>query len=203
MAERPTATPPYVITKTRSKRYVGQCSICGWTTNAHTHRIDVGVKLRDHCRLEHDTFTEDIFNRVVNDSLTGRKGQMKQPGTDLPEVDRGERLADYDGHLVVITDARPGSRNTQHGIRETREALVYVYVSDGWKAMGETPIFFKTVIRQIDEEGNVKKGVTTEPVGGKLIKGTERNANEWAIVPVDGDDLDALNNWSKENAESF
>jgi hypothetical protein len=124
-----------------------------------------------------------------------RKGHdvpITQPGAKLPETD-AERLSDYDGSLVVFANAKPGERDTSFGARETREVLAYVVVSGEWKALGETPIFFKTVIKQIDEADG-------EPLGGILKKGTERNANEWAIVPTTKKaDLALLDNWTEES----
>jgi CRISPR/Cas system-associated endonuclease Cas1 len=107
-----------------------------------------------------------------------------------------ETLSDYDGHLIVISDARPGTRSTSLGERDTREARVDVHLRGGWKSIGEIPIFFRTVQNQIDEAGG-------EPLGGRLVKGTELNADEWAIQPVTGDDEELLNTWSEDAAESF
>lgn len=183
------AEADYRITRTNSKRYVGWCAHCEWSTNVIQFRIGCAAQVRDHLRRVHPDVTVDPTKREGRD--------MKQPGTDLPDL--GEKLSEYADHLVVFAGAHPGERDTSFGKRNTVEALVYVFLDGAWKNIGETPVFFRTVQKQINEAGD-------EPIGGVLIQGTDRNDREWYLAPVPKSDkklTKALADWDADKAEPF
>lgn len=122
---------------------------------------------------------------------------MKQPDSELPEI--GEKLGEYADHLMVFASAKAGTRDTSFGKRDTIECLAYAFVDGAWKALGETPIFWATVKKQVAEAGE-------EPIGGVLIQGTERNDREWFLAPVPKSDkafTQALKDWDKNMGGDF
>jgi len=103
---------------------------------------------------------------------------------DLPEQEGGVRLGDYAGKLCVFDDAKEANDNSQYGQRDTIHAALYVFDpddeqanGDGWVAVGEVIVWFKTVGKQImDKLPNQAAGI--------LTKGNDRNVNEWVLAPV-------------------
>lgn len=171
------------ITRTNTKRYVGICDVpgCGFSTRVETLRIYASQELRAHLKDDH--------------TPQERSNRMKTPNKDLPEQEM-DRLSDYDGHLIVIGPGwnPPTLHETSFGKREAIDADVWVYDEDkgDWRQLAGnvTPIFFRTVIRQLTEAGS------DEAFGGLLAQGTERNSKEWAIVPVtDAKRKKLLNEW--------
>lgn len=183
-----------VISRTNTKRYVGACLRCGWTTSVVSLRARAGVLLRDHGRIEHGiSVRQSYFDQQRKEPA------MKAPSKDLPDP---ERLSDYPDHLVVFIDAKPGTVKSQYGTSEC-DCLVYVYVNDNWKSLGETPIFWKTVGKQIMEAIGDEP---TESFGGYLRQGSERNEREWNVAPVPAAakaDAKVLASFDKEHAEAF
>jgi hypothetical protein len=176
------------ITRTRTKRYVGVCGLgeCDFTTRVESLRVNAGIALRDHARIVHGLEPATIFDRRT----------MRTPDKELPPQ---ERLADYADHYVVFSDPKPDNIDTKFGNQDIIRCLAYVFIDGHWKSLGDTPIFWVTVSKQIMEDPD-------DPLGGKLVKGTDRNANEWAVVPVPTSDKPgtaALKGWSKEKAEAF
>jgi len=108
---------------------------------------------------------------------------MKVPDKTLPEVEALDRLGDVaKDHLIVINKAWTVDEafKTSRGMTTAINADVWVYDDNagGWKQLGDTPIFWKTVQRQIQEGG------ADEPQGAILRQGTKRdggnsNPNEW------------------------
>lgn len=181
---------PFIVTRTNGKRYVGFCGydLCSWSTDAVQLRLTAQENLRAHVRITHGASIDTLFQRSQ---------AMKQPSADLPDL--GEKLSEYADHLVVFSDAHPGERDTSFGKRPTMETLCYVFLDGVWKNLGETPVFFRTVNKQITEAGD-------EPIGGVLIQGTDRNDREWYLAPVPRTDkvlTAALKGWDKDKAEAF
>jgi hypothetical protein len=88
---------------------------------------------------------------------------------------------------------------SKFGPQDIVRCLAYVFVEGNWKALGDTPIFWVEVQKQLADD-------FSEPLGGKLVKGTARNGNEWVVEAVPTSDkvgTKALGSWSKETAESF
>jgi hypothetical protein len=185
------ATEPFRITRTNTRRYVGHCNLCAYATNVESVRVSVGIKLRDHARRQHG------LTYVVETGDYRKDHGMKQPKKDLPEM---EKLGDYDGHLVVFSGAREGVvEGTKFGDRNVVYALAYVYLNDQWKSLGETPIFWRTVCKQVLD-------AAPDEIGGTLTQGTDRNDREWFLAPVPASnkgDTKALAAWDKDHAAAF
>lgn len=117
---------------------------------------------------------------------------MKSPGKELPEQDAGEKLSEYAGTLVVFNKGwRHVTRDTKFGKRDTIEVDVWARVDGEWKGLGDVPVFFSTVMKQLDEAG------PDEPFGGFLVQGTDRNPREWCIeAATKKDDVKALAEWT-------
>jgi len=186
-----------VISRTNTRRYVGAClrEGCGYRTPVVSLRARAGVLLRDHGRREHGiSVRQNYFDQQRKEPAA-----MKNPSKTLPDP---ERLSDYGDHLVVFTSAKPGAVTSQFGTSVV-DCLVYVYVKDAWKALGETPIFWKTVGTQILEAIGDEPN---ESIGGYLKQGSDRNEREWMISPVPASakaDQKALATFDKEHADSF
>jgi hypothetical protein len=190
----PTNREPFSITRTNSKNYVGVCNICGFTTDRIHNRVRCALILRDHCRIEHDTYTEDLFCTPTGDKTM----KAPKPEKDLPAP---ERLSDYVDHLVVFSDATfPSTRTSPNGDAQC-DCLAYVYLDDKkqWKALGETPIWWKGVAFQVREAG-CESG---EELGGVLVQGTGRNPREWNVGAANAAQLKILAKFEKDNAEPF
>lgn len=126
---------------------------------------------------------------------------MKQATGTLPPTEMSEKLGDFENHLVVVERGwkRDEHYNTKFGERDTIIAAVHVRIDDAWVAIGETPIFFKTVIGQLLDAGR------DDDFGGKLVRGTERvneqgrvvkNPNEWQLAPVKGAEAELLDSFT-------
>ena len=188
--------PELVITRTNTRRYVGAClrEGCGYRTPVVSLRLRAGVLLRDHGRTVHG-----ISVRMTMFDPPTKGTSMKKPNAKLPDP---ERLSDYPDHLVVFTDAKPGAVKSQYGTSEC-DCLVYVYLKDAWKALGETPIFWKTVGKQIMEAIGDEPN---ESFGGYLRQGSERNEREWNVAPVPASaktDTKVLAGFDKDHSEPF
>lgn len=183
-----------VITTTNTRRYVGAClrEDCGYRTPVVSLRARAGVLLRDHGRREHGiSVRQSYFDQQRKEPA------MKAPSKNLPDP---ERLSDYADHLVVFTDYKIGKVKGQFGTSQC-DCLVYVYLKDNWKALGETPIFWSTVGQQIAE---ALAEEPNETFGGYLVQGTDRNEKEWALKPVTAKaDAAILAKFDKEHADAF
>lgn len=161
-----------MITETNSHRFIALCDVedCAWSTSAIRIRMTAAIQLRDHNRTEHN---------------------VKTAKSELPEQpDAGDRLSEFAGHLIVVGPGwRKANRKTQFGDRPAVEADLWVLVDGGWKNLVDAPIYFKSVIAQLDDAGN------DEAFGGKLVQGTERNPREWIILPPLKAEQKLLDEW--------
>lgn len=125
---------------------------------------------------------------------------MKNPNKDLPPA---ERLSDYVDHLCVfMTVVVPGTFTSVNGVSEA-DALAWVYDEGEWHSLGNTPIWWSNVARELRTQ---LADDPAEAVGGFLRKGgnAERKGDfYWLEAAQDGPDLDLLKQWEKENAATF
>jgi hypothetical protein len=191
---------PFTVTRTNSKRYVGHCSLCDFTTKVISIRANCAIKLRDHARVTHN-MTPDTLNKYLEP--TKRKGRnMKAPKKDLPAL---EKFAEYEDHLCVFAKADFGKVKGQFGTSEV-DCLVWVYNKAAWKSLGETPIFWQTAGKQILAEIGPESDTPDETLGAFLRKGgnPERNGDFfWLDIAQDKADLALLKSWAKEYADDF
>jgi hypothetical protein len=201
-----TEAEAFRITRTNSRNYVGICDIpgCGFTTNRIRFRVDCGVRMRDHCQKAHGLHPGSFAKYLNNAAIQQQKEEsaMKSPKKDLPAL---ERLSEYEGHLCVFAGASFGKVKSQYGTSEC-DCLVWVYNKSQWKPLGETPIFWQTVGKQILEEIGPDSDTPDESMGGYLRKGghpTRSGDFFWIEDAQDKPDLDALKAWNKEYSDSF
>lgn len=183
------------VTRTNRKRWVALCPYCvpSWTSLVHPNAAHAAVELRDHLTDRHGVAPA----AASRESGLNQKGQdmgVKQANPELPPQEGGVKLGDYAGKLVVFDNAVEAKDESSFGKRDTVHATLWVFdpdqtieeegieekvtrLPDGWVSLGETIVWFQTVGKQIME-------ALPDQLGGMLTKGTARNANEWAIVPV-------------------
>lgn len=183
------------VTKTNSKRYVAVCDVvgCDWSTGVNSLRIVVSERLRHHLRTEHDLHV-----------VERKTPTMKTPGNALPTDEGLDKLSNHAGSLIAVGKGwtHNTAYSTQFGLREAIEADVYVYDGKKWNNLGErdgdvasqTPIFFKTVIRQLLEAGPDDDfgGVLSQNIPGR------KNNREWAILPATGAAAKALDKFTTD-----
>ena len=124
---------------------------------------------------------------------------MKAPNKELPDQDRGDRLTDFVNHLVVV-EKGAAMKKLDKPNQYSDEAVfgtVWVHVNGSWKCLGDTPVFFRTVQKQLLNDGQ------DDDYGGVLVQGTARNPKEWAIVPARNTEEDAILAAWNRNADSF
>lgn len=183
------------ITRTNTKGYIGTCSYPGcqsgesglpYRTKRHGLRIKCVEEVRHHSRSQHGCDQrEDRY--------------MKQANATLPADEGLDKLGNYDGALIAVAKGWTynAAFKTSFGLREAIEADVYVFDGKAWHNIAAdsdgnvpslTPIFWKTVIRQLQEAGNEDDfgGVLSTNIPGR------KNAREWAILPAAGAQEKAL-----------
>jgi hypothetical protein len=161
-------------------------------------RVNCAVQMRDHARTVHG-HVPDYLNKYLEPP---NRRKMKNPNKELPPL---EKLSEYEGHLCVFADVRPGETKSQYGMSECN-CLVWVYNKSAWKALGDTPIFWQTVGRELMNEIGPESDTPTETIGAFLRKGghPQRNGDFfWLDAAQDKPDLDLLKAWNKEYGESF
>jgi hypothetical protein len=190
---------PFRITRTNSKRYVGYCDLCPYVTNVISLRVNCAIRLRDHARTVH----KSSYDETNDYEPSSRKGRtMKNPKKDLPAL---EKFSEYEDHLAVFAAAKVGEVKSQYGTSEC-DCLIWVYSKGAWKALGETPIFWQTVGKQVLEEIGPDSETPDESLGAFLRKGghPQRNGDFfWLEMAQDKADLTLLKEWNKEYADSF
>jgi hypothetical protein len=189
---------PFQITRTRTRRYVG---ICGWngcpeiTLVART-RLRARELLQIHTQQAHGfTYTDNTYEPT--NANTDGKRPVKTPGKELPPQ---EKFTDYADHLFVFNGGKSDTMDTKfEKDSPCVKCLVYVLLDTGtWKNLGETPVFQKTLMHRIMEDGG------GGPIGGRLTKGTDRNPNEWDLVAAtSAKDRKALEEWEKNHDDDF
>jgi len=167
------------VTRTNTKRWIGLCDLCGWNTNVEAMAVYAELKLAHHMKYEH--------NRALTIRTPHRKGQpmaVKQADNELPDQEGLVKLSDYAGQLVVFDQGKAAQDSSSYGTSDTVHADLWTYNPDhdqadknGWVAVGTVIVWFKTVQKQIME-------ALPDQLGGILVKGTDRNVNEWAVTPV-------------------
>lgn len=188
------------VTKTRTKRYVAYCDLpdCSWST-MDRFRINVSERLRHHLKTTHGLTVVEKETRT-----------MKQPGASLPEDTGLDKLSDQGSKLIAIAKGwtHNPAYSTQFGIREAIEADVFVWDGKEWRNLAadkdgavpnRTPIFFKTVIRQLLEAGDEDDfgGILSQNVPGR------KNTREWAILPASGAAAKALDKFDSAKLPSY
>lgn len=103
---------------------------------------------------------------------------MRKPEKELPPQEQGERLTDFKECPIVVQkgaviEPTPDAKFSSEALFSN----VWVHTSGEWRDLGRTPIFFRTVQKQVMED-------TSDDFGGILIQGVDRNPREWAIVPA-------------------
>ena len=76
---------PFFITRTNTKRYIGRCGLCDFTTNVISLRSNCAMRLRTHCVTEHGVHPTSL-NQYLEPQRKERR--MKTPKKELPEVRR-------------------------------------------------------------------------------------------------------------------
>lgn len=187
------------ITRTNTKGYVGTCSYpeCRYITKRYGLRIKCKADVNQHSRTQHGCDQrEDRY--------------MKQANTTLPTDEGLDKLGNYDGALIVVASGWKynDAFKTSFGPREVIEADVYAYDGKTWHNIavdGEgnvpslTPIFWKTVIRQLQDAG------AEDDFGGVLstnIPGRKNN-REWAILPANAAQAKALEKFDGEKLPRY
>lgn len=172
------------VSRTNTKRYVALCELadCDWADGPHRHRVVMSERLRHHMKVQHG------LTYVLPTEGTTRT--MKTASQNLPKDESLDRLSAYSGQLIAVEkgwDYDP-AYSTSFGPREAIVADVWVYDNQikAWRNLAadaapgtRTPIFFKTVIRQLQDEGN------EDDWGGLLMQGAagRRNDREWVVLP--------------------
>lgn len=192
----------FFITRTNTKRYVGRCGLCDYTTNVISVRANCAMRLRTHCITEHGVHPTSL-NQYLEPDRKART--MKNPKKELPPL---EKLSEYEGHLMVFGGVTVGKVTSQFGT-SVADALVWVYIKDStWKALGNTPIFWQTAGRQLLEEIGPDSETPDETMGGYLRKGghpDQKGSNDfyWIEATSGSQDNAKLKQWSKEFADEF
>lgn len=125
---------------------------------------------------------------------------MRTPSKEIPEPEQGERFTDVakDKLIVIEKGWKKVNLRTSFGDTDAVRADVWVYDTadkpNAWTALGETPIFSKTVARQLEETG------PGEETGAVLHQGTNRpggrpNPNEWVLLPPNKEQEKILAEW--------
>lgn len=181
------------VTRTNRKWWVATCARCEWFSFTQPYKVYACTDLRDHL-VERHHLTPLAASQ--ESGLNERDSHMaiKQPNKELPEQEGGVKVGDYAGKVVVFDNATEAQDDSSFGKRDTIHATLWVYDPDesietegieekitrlptGWVALGEVIVWWSTVGKQIME-------ALPDQLAGMLTKGTDRNANEWAIVPV-------------------
>lgn len=180
-------TEPFRVTRTRTKRYVGVCSICDFQTLVVSVRANCAVQMRDHARVIHGMTSTYLNQYLEPPKRKAKPVAIKEASTNLPELPEGpERLANYADKLIVFNDARTGKDSSDFGKnQDVVFADVWVFMPDdertdktkGWLHVGDLTVWFKTVQKQIME-------AAPDELAGVLHKGTDRIESEWIITPI-------------------
>lgn len=193
-------TEPFIVTRTNTKRYVGHCSLCDYTTDVISLRANCALRLRDHARVMHN-MTPKSLNEYLEPPRT-KERRMKAPNKDLPPQ---EKLADYIGHLMVFGNVTVGATSSSFGM-SVADALIWVWVNDAWKNLGPTPVFWPNVGRELLREIGPESDTPDETMGAYLRKGnhpSEKGDFYWLAIADSTEDMKLLKAWSKDHSDSF
>lgn len=206
-------TEPFALTRTNRRWFVGVCLVPGCTSGpdggpfsspAIRFRVDAAIRMRDHCRIEHDIQPHTLkkYLDAAQRQQQREEPSMKKPGKELPPL---ERLGEYEDHLCVFAAVKVGEVKSQFGT-SIADCLVWVYTKDRWKSLGETPIFWSAVGNELLNSIGPDGEDPGESMGAYLRKGSNPQRTGdffWLDAPSTSADTKLLGTWDKEFSDSF